>query len=427
MYKTQITKWDLDKKNKECEMRAIVRKNQQRADQGKRSIIRVRGQRQDFAKVVRYWNRKGVSIEDIIARRTASPTPEAVECLTPPLASPIVTPQALAIPERTFRCIQDYFRGSFESKEWVKTESSIPSYTIRENRIFGDPMTDLSSQIDLACQLLCRKRFKEAGQTLIIATAKIKTIIKVQHPESLGKLFWLIILIRQVGKDELALILLRQFSALGRVLLGSDHPLVRVLGWIDAAYASGFDDLVIRCLGITADQFENTLGRMHTTTLHSRLMIIWVTQWESRVPLIENLLHECENELEAHDDRILAVRCSLAYEHFRKNSYVEARRLGQENIACVKHISLEDDRSFEQAEGLYLVAKCEYALSEVDLGIETLREAIDLYISTIGPQDGRVRQWLMYLEEWYLEQGCWSAAAQTQDRRLKMLALLDME
>ena len=35
MYKTHIKQWGLDKKNKEPEMRAIVYKYQQRADQGK--------------------------------------------------------------------------------------------------------------------------------------------------------------------------------------------------------------------------------------------------------------------------------------------------------------------------------------------------------------------------------------------------------
>lgn len=49
-------------------MRATVRQNKQRTNQGKRSITRVRGQVWEFAEVVRYWDWKGVSIDDIIAR-----------------------------------------------------------------------------------------------------------------------------------------------------------------------------------------------------------------------------------------------------------------------------------------------------------------------------------------------------------------------
>ncbi|KAK3172044.1 hypothetical protein OEA41_004128 [Lepraria neglecta] len=119
MYKTHVNKWGLDKKNKENEMRAIVRKHKQRADLGKRCILRVRGRPMDFAEVVRYWHRKGVSVDDVISRRTASPTPEAVECFTP-VPSPITTPQVLATPERIYRNVRDYFAGSFDAGTWTR-------------------------------------------------------------------------------------------------------------------------------------------------------------------------------------------------------------------------------------------------------------------------------------------------------------------
>ena len=104
VYKTHIKEWGLDKKNKEPEIRAIIRKNKQRADQGKRSNFRVRGRDIPLAEVVRYSKRKGVSYDEIIARKTASPTPETVEVFTP-VPSPVATPQDLAIPESLFGTI----------------------------------------------------------------------------------------------------------------------------------------------------------------------------------------------------------------------------------------------------------------------------------------------------------------------------------
>ncbi|KAL2057518.1 hypothetical protein ABVK25_001902 [Lepraria finkii] len=94
MYKMRIKQWGLDKKNnKENEMRAIVHKNKQRSDQGKRSVYRTRDRQVDYADVVRYFNRKKISIDDVIARRTGSATPEAVECFTPVLSP--ATPRAV--------------------------------------------------------------------------------------------------------------------------------------------------------------------------------------------------------------------------------------------------------------------------------------------------------------------------------------------
>ena len=91
MYKTHIQEWGLDKKIKDAEMRAVVRKDKQRANQGKSSIIRVRGQRRDLEEFIRHCDRKGQSVDDIIARHTSSPTPDNVELFTP-VPSPISTP-----------------------------------------------------------------------------------------------------------------------------------------------------------------------------------------------------------------------------------------------------------------------------------------------------------------------------------------------
>ena len=83
MYKSRITLWGLDKNNKEREMRAIVRKYKRRAEQRKASTCQVRGKAVDYQEIVRYFARKRISIEDIMARRATSPTPEAVVCFTP--------------------------------------------------------------------------------------------------------------------------------------------------------------------------------------------------------------------------------------------------------------------------------------------------------------------------------------------------------
>ena len=55
MYKTHISKWGLDKKNKDHEMRAVVRKYRHREAQGKRSKIHIRGKERSFEEIVRYW------------------------------------------------------------------------------------------------------------------------------------------------------------------------------------------------------------------------------------------------------------------------------------------------------------------------------------------------------------------------------------
>lgn len=400
MYKTHITQWGLDKKNKDFEMRAVVRKHKERSSQGKHSIIRIRGQTRDFAEVIRYWKRKGVSIDDMVARQTASPTPEAVECFTP-VPSPIMTPQVLAIPERIFRCVRDYFGGSFDSGTWVRTE---PLYACYSNRDEGDfyRADELIIECQSACDLFSRNLSEEAGKTLIAATAEIRNILLIEDPQTLSHILLLLANLRNQKRDEMALIIIRHFSELSQVLLGSEHPLSRICEWIASVYTSSFEDVVVGCMRNTVDEFESSVGPLHQSTLSSRLNFLYaINQGSDRIQMLQQLLGECEKTLRPHDIRTSHVRRNLAYEYFHQSNYVEAKTLIQDNIACSQHPQPFNDPSLiSNHPDLFIAARCHYALGEVDLGIETLRRVIDSTVSEWGPRGSRARKWLMILEDW---------------------------
>lgn len=399
MYKTHIKQWGLDKKNKEVEMRAIVRKNKQRADQGKDSTIRIRGQLRDFAEVVRYWDRKGVLIDDIIARQTSSPTPEAVECFTP-IPSPISTPPVLAIPERILCCVRDYFKGSFESGTWVKTEPLSHCNTIKDEEGANFYVKELMLECYLACSLFSRNRFEEAGQTLNAASAKIKTILLAEHPQCLGDLLWLITDLRRRKRDEIALIIIRQFSALGKVVLGREHPLSRVCEWIVSAYASGLDDVIIRCTENMADHFESFVGPLHRSTLLSRLHSINIAGpgGAASVQKLQKIIGECEERLDPYDVRILLVRGWLADEYFAHSHFVEAQILSQKNTAHSQHVQSIYPSLYDREECAYMAARCQYAAGEMNSRIGLLHFMINSRLSIYGPEDCQTRYWLLHLE-----------------------------
>ena len=426
MYKMHIKQWGLDRNNKEFEMRAIVRKNKQRADQGKGSIIRVRGQVRNFAEVVRYWDRKGVSIEDIIARQTASPTPEAVEFSTP-IPSPILTPEELAIPERILRCIREYFKSAFESGTWIKTAPLETCYSITGGKYATSDIRELFSQCLSACTLFSMNSFEEAGQILIAAAAKIKKILSAEAPETLLGLLLLISSIHRRKRHEVALIILRQFSALGKVLLGSEHPLRRICEWVQISSLSDFDDIAVRCMESMENQFASFLGPMHRSTLDARRQYrLQNSESNASISDLSKLLGDCEETLGPHDDRSLGMRMGLASAYFAENFFVEARKLSEETVAYSQCETM-GRKIFYQIQGLLMLAKCQYALGEVQLGISNLHKAVELVVSTWGPQDSDASYLLVYLEQWYREQGDWSSAAQIRDRRVKTLELVDMD
>ena len=438
MYKMQIKKWGLDKKNnKENEMRAIVRKNKQRLEQGKPSVYRTRDRQVDYADVVRYFYRKKISIDDVIARRTGSATPEAVECFTPvfspatlravepftPVLRPIMTPQVLANPERIFARIWVYFQGSFESGTWKSTGEGFrycQTTKVPEGGVFHLNM--LSDQCRLACRLFENESFSEAGKTLISATAGIKKILLAEDPMTLIHLFGLITEVRRRRRNEIALAILRQHSDMAEILLGNEHPLCHIFGWLTSMDPSDSNDIIGRCKRSVADHFETLIGPMHRSTLNARMMSIEDRTREEE--WLQDLLGKCENDLGSLDPRTWEVRHELAFRYFDKHKYLEAKKSGQELLDQAQYSQSMRMGVTYEADSLYVIAISQYCLGETKSAESTLREAIDLSWSN---WQGQTMYWLMILERWLLEKGQWSSATQVKDRRRKVLESINSD
>lgn len=428
MYKTHIKQWGLDKKNKEPEMRAIVRKHKQRADQGKASTIHVRGQIRTIVEAFRYWERKGVSIEKIIARQTASPTPEAIEFFTP-VPSPILTPQVLAIPECMFRSIRDYIKGSFESGMWYDADPLCECRSIKDKFNTSNDWAGFIAECNLASSLSRKNLSYEAEQTLSKAMRKIERILLAEVPTILTELFALIVHLRSQEEAEMALVILRPFSIMGKVLLGSEHPFSRIYEWFAKIYESDFGDIIIRCIELVASHFESSVGPLHLSTLWSRLNLIDIgtQRARARIQKLQNLLRECENTLRPEDSRVMQIRRWIAHECLYQGFDDDALSLSQTNIAYSQNQSFMGIGSYDYSRELCILAKCQHALGKMDLGIATLHDAIDARVSMWGTQDALARRWLLRLEEWYSEQGLEDSAAVAKDLSLIGLAPTDVD
>ena len=421
MYKTHIQLWRLDKKIKDVEMRAVVRKNKQRADQGKSSIIHVRGQCRDMKEFIRHCERKGVSIDDIIARHTSSPTPSTVELLTP-APSRMSTPQVLEVPERMFRCVLDYFSASFESGTWVRTEPQLMCYSIKRKEAVGKLAQDFAVQCDSAFTLFSKNLFEEGGRTLKAAFAKMERILLTDQPDTLSELISYILNLRRTNRDAIVLMILRHFSDLSKELLGREHPLQRIFDCYELLHTSDFDDIITRCVEGMIDHLESFVGAMHISTLLIRIRSIeYVEEGEARIQKLQRLLGECEGNLQPCDDRFFLVRHFLASEYYEQRHFVEAKNMSQKSLADSQYIRSEICRKNTDDNACYMIAKCQYALGEVDLGIANLNEAINSRISSWGPQSPMARLWLVKLEDWHLEQGNWDYAMQIRDYRMRTL------
>ena len=427
MYKRRIKQWGLDKNNKDGEMRAITCKTKERLDQGKRSKIRVRGKAVDDEEVVRYWRRKGISTDDVIDHRTASVLPGAVEIVTP-VPSRVATPTSLAVPERIFTLIRDYFDGSFTSGVWFYDD---PEYNCRSRKTQRDSVLDLKAlaqHVETACRLFSNQLYQEAGMVLISATSNLKNVLSAEHPETFGCILRVVTTVRWHGMDEIGMAMLRQFCALGDIVLGNEHPLRLISGLLASADTFQFDEIIARCLRSVTDQFESFPGHMHLSTLNSSLEYIMYTErsGDESQKLLQNLLRQCELQIGVLATRTQYVRYALTAHYLISRLYVQALRVAQDIVAHAGNVQSSDKVEPYYTRGLYYIAHSQYVLGQTRLAEANLRKAIALRVSGWGARDSVARFWLVTLEQRLKEMGQWSSAREVAERRMAMIDPTDM-
>ncbi len=409
MYKSRFTLWGLDgKNNREREMRAAVRKRSQRTQQGKRSVVRIRGKPVDYQEMVRYFARKRLSIEDALAQRRASKTPEAVVCLTP-ITSPIAIPEVYKTPQLLFTSICDYVDGSFRSGLWIKTK---PTEVCRSARGASESACRLLQQCYEVRDLLDLGHLRAAKLVQDSAIGSIHQMLLDEDPFTLAQLFDVFVRTFKSGKSgrhEIALAVFKAIADIGASTLGQQHPLPRVAGFLLRVDCSDIAEVGAKCVQAFGDQFEDVLGPMHMTSLYVRL-------WDDRVTdrHLRSLLHRCQSDLGVGDTRTMEV-----YLVWLKKLY----RNGDDGLAaeeCYKMLShthsIQDTvyAAELRAHFLRLLARCENMLSKHHLATVHLREAIDIRISLFGSLDGVARRGLLRLQWWLTDYGGEEEAAEVQ-------------
>lgn len=434
MYKTRIKQWGLNKRNQQHEIRAVAhqRKGRQPVVQGKRFTICRPGRQVGVRDVIHAKKCRQVVVNEIDIPQPVSASSETrSECFTA-VPTLLMTPGLLGISERIFNTIRDYYRGCFESGIWVSDQKGLDCWTVKagSDRVSIEDqskhLTALLTQCTLACQLFAKNSYKEGGKALISATARIKTIVQAEHPLTLSLLFRLVLDVRRNNRQEVALAILRQFSALAGMLLGDQHPLRQVCGWLPWVDLACFDEVVVRCLRNASEHLANKLGPMHRSTLYSRLRYteeVYCDKDINQAELLKrkDLLHKCERTLGAHDMRTLDIQSCLVLRYLQREDYVTARRIGQDIVVRSHQAQPPSKQSFVRTQGLFVLAITQFKLHEAQSAEANLREAIALRSSVWGTDDSIPKYWLVFLDEWLLSHGHLPAISRVKAMRKAML------
>ncbi len=358
MYKTRIKQWGLNKRQQHMVIRAVTNQCRIRhrvAPEG-HSAPCPHGRVVTVRDVVQCrWCRQ-VVIDYIDIPRPASASCETMLVCFTSVPTLSTTPGLLGMPERIFNTIRNYYRGSFASGTWLSDQEGIHCWTIKDCpgggliKASSEYLDALVFKSDIACQLFANNYCREAGQALISATANIKKIVQAEHPMTLSVLFEFALQVRRRNRQAIAVVVLRYFSALAKVLLGDKHPLRQICGWLASVDTALLDDVIVRCFRSAVEHFQTSLGSMHRSTLESRLRYIKEVSRHEDINgeelLLKNLLDDYERILGTHDIRTINIRLSLADLYLKRNEIPRAWKVLEETTLIFQQARLLSNQRY---------------------------------------------------------------------------------
>jgi hypothetical protein len=416
MYKDHITKWGLDKRNKEHEIMAIVRKKRERDAVGKPSEFRIRGRIVSIEDLHRYLKRKGMSVEDAVAWRAA--TPPSLRCLTPEaVPSSPANPEIFEARRRILVSIRSYVLGSFESNTWSLSRDGEYCVNVKRTNIF---FTDTCiNSLSAAYSLLKMGSFQKAGNFLVKGSAIIREVILEQYPRMLARLFDVVVVLRKDGWIDCSNIILNQFSEMAATVLTDMHPLRKIFKGLVSFDLELAEDLLISAWKSYIDVFEQTLGSSSLPAIQNRIdYIYWIIC--DREPNIaegqlRSMVDKCKEVHGNLDHRYMQALWGLANFLFIQGRTRDAATTTEELINCANERKSRLATQF-WCQGMELLACCHHRNYDDELAGSTLRQAIDVSGTTWGWHDAYTLQLLTILDAWLTEFGKHDEAAEVSEQ-----------
>ena len=408
MYKSRVQQWGLDKKYKGPETRVTTRKSEGHEALSKGSTFRIRfrirGQWVEYDEAIRFFNQKGVPVDDIVVQDARPWTREYMECFTQ-MSTSVRKPEKLAVPERIFRVLCDYYEESFTTGKWNSRNPESRCQTTKTSDDVFSLLRDLRSKYILACDLFNHNHAQEGGQAIRGAFAMMDEIILAEHPHNFETLAQIVMNCHLKGRPELAAATFRHLSGLGKRCLRENHPFGLICGWLSSMHKfdqSYVQEVLCQLLRATYESFQRRLGPHHRSTIEAHLAYIhWPSEInkDSRFELLalKQLLGDCEHFLPRHNLQTLHVRLRLAYAYRYWKDNVAASKEAEvalANVACHGEFRLN---------ALETLARSYRGLNKLEMSEQILKQAIDLSSSIHGLEYAWTQKLMLQLEEWLTE------------------------
>ena len=431
-YKKHISRWDLDKKKKEPEMVAIVRKRKERLDVEKDSAFTIRGQPIEFEEVERYFKRKKIKLDSILRQRARTRTPPSIRYWTPePVPVCLQLPDDLRHPEALYRTVQVYFKGCFDAGTWYdnngwcksmkSTNSSDSSILIR----FFDGYY-------AAYSLLENGDFISSVRLMVSANTLLSNIVSAELPDTLEHFVRLILRAQYHEKPEIGAAFINQVVGITELKLGKDHPLHRICNQI-AQFNLGtshYQQHLMTLLEIMVNAFEEIIGPTAETVVTLRLRYLaecsLLLSTHDTISSIQVLVDKLDSMGRSRDLMSLEARSYLADALYHRSDYEGAKTAANDALVRAQSLPSTESSCWIQKECLAILFFVHWTSQELEQAEASIRGYIRI-ARQAGDEDGTDLLWgLNELERLLKRLGKYDDAAEIRREMDEMTAALEV-
>ncbi|KAF5972154.1 hypothetical protein FBULB1_8876 [Fusarium bulbicola] len=330
-YQSRITKWGKDKNVKKVEMKAIVRKHQQREilETEKRKLcFIVRGREVDTGKIDRWMDRNNVPRNDLYAPSPAASHSPALSEMSLTLSSGGITPVAqsptASSPALSVREIIQGRGSTFTGQSPVPLHQSLPGLRPASDPLATSPVHPLPSSTLNSRQY----RYKQADEDRLRSELSVaETLFGSEHVETLHMLAMLADVLLQQGRYKSAEEMIRRaIAGYQKTVGGDDIRTLDVLGLLGQVLA--YQGLYRQASKLLTELLETkrvALGDEHRSTLACMNILsrVYLAQylWEKAVLLSERVLEISKRVWGDADQGTLnsMLHLALAYMHLGRS------------------------------------------------------------------------------------------------------------
>ncbi|KAL8887121.1 MAG: hypothetical protein Q9215_005268 [Flavoplaca cf. flavocitrina] len=452
MYKARIRKWGLDKKIKEHEARAILCLHD--SLHNKSTPIRLRGRRVDIRRVEHYFQRKGMSINDVLktpavnvqdvtvdmptiatvirssSRRSSESstgqdsdtTATSFEGDEPPASKVVaatVSPQCLSDPdsfmiaESVFADVHQYIMQSFGLGFWVSYGSD-EFCRNRKTVAIENGTNPYHNETRVACFLFKNNQPAEAKRHLRQVFRTAKTLVHRQAMRALPYIIESLAILVANGKHQCAIEMLKQLSVAFGLDSSQTTLIFKRIFWMMRPLVGqdGADGFLLATVRSLIGSYEKVLGVSHLQTTETTSVLTRVSDClYGPVGLdvsLNILYHKMVEQYGAHNVRSLSVLLDIANIQLQCHQYSSAEATAQKSVEGASSLlnSLQTHATISLlCDSHYIVAQAQDKQENIRFSEQNYRKALEISQREWGSNDLDVVGYRTLLWQWLIAQG----------------------